>query len=195
MNDHNISEHPKDHGRYIRLTGEIKATTYGIFFKFSCVHNVAGEWVATNDRHYYWLCQMHGDGGIICNWQVQNSSTEDDERFKHPCITSQKKIAGTFFTSLFSGNYDVKFSVDKIVSDLISDELNLEATELTTTLRFSARQISSIEFYSFVWRCMRKAQLLPKMDVKAIFPRLTRQRRSNDTTKLGRIKLEIICQD
>jgi hypothetical protein len=54
-------------------------------------------------------------------------------------ITSQKKIAGTFFTSLLSGNYDVKFSVDKIVSELISDELNLEVTELTTTLRFSAR--------------------------------------------------------
>ena len=92
----------------------------------------------------------------------------DDDQFKHNCIVDQKNI-GTFFPRSLLTNSGVSFSVDNIISRLISDELNLEATALTSTLRLSLHQTSSIIFYEFIWRCMRKAQLLPKMDVKLSF--------------------------
>ena len=118
----------------------------------------------------------------------------DDDQFKHNCIVDQKSI-GTFFPSSLLTNSGVSFSVDNIISRLISDELNLEATALTPTLSLSLRQTSSIIFYEFIWRCMRKAQLLPKKDVMVIFPKLTRERRSGDTINLGRIKMGLFYQD
>jgi hypothetical protein len=98
----------------------------------------------------------------------------------------------TSFASTILRNVNVHLSVDDILSRLISDELNLEVTQLTSVLRLSLSQTTSLPFYSFGWRCMRKAQLMCKMDAGRIFPKVSSQQRSNDTVNLGRVKLEIV---
>jgi hypothetical protein len=193
MDDVNIFPHPRQKDRNIRYTGDMRASVYGVFYLFHYVEKGKdGRWVLLrNEKHAFWLCVVCGDNGSQCNWQVVNSTTFTDIQFKHSSIKNQMSVNASFASTILLQS-NINLSVDNVLSRLIADELNLEVTEITCRLRLSFSQTTSPIFYNFVWRCMRKAQLMPQKDVRAIFPKVSRQQRSEDTANLGRIKLEIV---
>jgi hypothetical protein len=79
MDVSNVVPHPKQFGKNIRFTGDIKASEFGVFYLFQYVEKEGGNWVVLKgERHMFWICQVHNDFGVICNWQIRISPSLTD---------------------------------------------------------------------------------------------------------------------